>query len=149
LGRGVDAIVFRKALSGDLMSETPKRRSTDRVSSAPTFVGSGTTLTGNLDCRGDLIIGGAVVGDSKVQGTATLSEGGRWDGRLNATTAVIAGELYGEIVATEKLEIRKTARIRGAVSARSIAIAQGAVIEGEMAVTSGAPIVRYDEKRKE
>ncbi|MFL6578774.1 MAG: polymer-forming cytoskeletal protein [Povalibacter sp.] len=131
------------------MSDTPQRRSTDRLSSSPTFVGAGTTLTGNLDCQGDLIIGGVVIGDGKVQGSTTLSEGGRWEGRLHAKTAVIAGELHGEIVATEKLEIRKTARVRGAVTARSIAIARGAVIEGEMAVTSGAPIVHYDEKRAE
>ena len=62
---------------------------------------------------------------------------------------MIAGEWYGEIVASEKLEIRKTARIHGSVTARSIAVAQGAVIEGEMAVTSGAPVVHYDEKRKD
>jgi cytoskeletal protein CcmA (bactofilin family) len=131
------------------MSDTPRRRSSDRVSSSPTFIGAGTTLTGNLDCQGDLIVGGIVVGDSKVQGSVTLSEGGRWDGRLTTKTAVIAGELHGEVVAHEKLEIRKTARIRGAVTARSIAIARGAVIEGEMAVTSGAPIVHYDEKRQD
>jgi len=131
------------------MNDTPRRRSSDRVSSSPTFIGAGTTLTGNLDCQGDLIVAGNVVGDSKVQGSVTLSENGRWDGRLHTKTAVIAGELHGEIVASEKLEIRKSARIRGAVSARSIAIARGAVIEGEMAVTSGAPIVHYDEKRAE
>lgn len=131
------------------MNDTPRRRSSDRVSSSPTFIGAGTTLTGNLECQGDLIVAGNIVGDSKVQGSVTLSENGCWDGRLHTKTAVIAGELHGEIVASEKLEIRKSARIRGAVSARSIAIARGAVIEGEMAVTSGAPIVHYDEKRQE
>ena len=131
------------------MSDSPRRRATDRASGSPTFIGVGTTLTGNLDCEGDLIVGGVVVGDSKVRGTVTLSEGGRWDGRLHTGTAIVAGELRGEIVASEKLEIRKSARIRGAVSGRSIAIARGAVIEGEMSVTSGAPIVHYDEKRKD
>jgi cytoskeletal protein CcmA (bactofilin family) len=131
------------------MNDTPRRRSTDRASGSPTFIGAGTTLTGNLNCEGDLMVSGIVVGDSKVKGTVTVSEHGRWDGRLHTTTAVNAGELHGEIVASEKLEIRKTARIRGAVTARSIAIARGAVIEGEMAVTSGAPIIHYDEKRQE
>ena len=131
------------------MSDSPRRRATDRASGSPTFIGVGTTLTGNLECEGDLIVGGVVVGDSQVRGTVTLSEGGRWDGRLHTGTAIVAGELHGEIVASEKLEIRKSARIRGAVSGRSIAIARGAVIEGEMSVTSGAPIVHYDEKRRD
>ena len=119
------------------------------MSSSPTFIGVGTTLTGNLDCEGDLIVGGTVMGESTVRGSVTLSEGGKWEGRLKVKSAVIAGEWYGEITVAEKLEIRKTARIRGAVSARSIAIAQGAVIEGEMAVTSGQPVVHYEEKRKD
>ncbi|HEU4485669.1 MAG TPA: polymer-forming cytoskeletal protein [Povalibacter sp.] len=131
------------------MTDSPRRRATDRVSGSPTFIGVGSTLTGNLDCQGDLIIGGVVIGESTVRGTVTLSEGGRWEGRLNASNVVVAGEWHGEIIASEKLEIRKSARIRGAVTARSIAVAQGAVIEGEMAVTSGAAVVHYDEKRKE
>jgi cytoskeletal protein CcmA (bactofilin family) len=131
------------------MTDNPRRRATDRATSSPTFIGAGTTLTGNLACEGDLIIGGNVIGDSTVRGAFTLSEGARWEGRLSVKNAVIAGEWHGEIIATEKLEIRKSARIRGAVTARSIAVAKGAVIEGEMAVTSGAPIVHYDEKRKE
>jgi cytoskeletal protein CcmA (bactofilin family) len=131
------------------MTDSPRRRATDRASGSPTFVGVGSTLTGNLDCQGDLIMGGVVIGESTVRGTVTLSEGGRWEGRLNASNVVIAGEWHGEIICSEKLEIRKSARIRGAVTARSIAVAQGAVIEGEMAVTSGAAVVHYDEKRKE
>lgn len=129
------------------MSDSPRRRLTDRVSSSPTFIGVGTTLTGNLDCEGDLVVGGHVVGDSKVGSAFTLSEGGRWEGKLQVRTAIVAGEWVGEIVVSEKLEIRKSARIRGVVSARSIAVAQGALIDGEMAVTSGAPVVRYEEKR--
>lgn len=131
------------------MADNPRRRATDKIASSPTFIGAGTTLTGNLNCEGDLIVGGIVIGDSKVRGAVTLSDGGRWEGRLQAANVVVAGEWHGEIIASEKLEIRKTARIHGAVTARSIAIAQGAVIEGEMAVTSGQPVIHYDEKRKE
>jgi len=129
------------------MADAPRRRLADRVSSSPTFVGVGTTLTGNLACEGDLVVGGAVIGDGSVRGAFTLSEGGRWEGRIEAQAAVIAGEWRGDIVIGEKLEIRKTARIRGSVTARSIAVAQGAVIDGDMSVTSGAPIVTYEEKR--
>lgn len=130
------------------MSDAPRRRLSDKVSATPTFVGVGTTLSGNLDCEGDLVVGGQVIGDSVVRGSFTLAEGARWEGRLHVKSAVIAGEWLGEIAASEKLEIRKSARIRGLVSARSIAVAQGALIEGEMQVTTGAPVVRYEEKRR-
>jgi cytoskeletal protein CcmA (bactofilin family) len=129
-------------------NETPRRRITDRLSSSPTFIGAGSRLVGNLDCEGDLVVAGAVRGDTVTGGSFTLSEGGRWEGKIQAANAVIAGEIEGALTASDKLEIRKTARIRGAVSARSLAIAEGALIEGDMSVTSGAPVVHYDEKRK-
>ena len=129
------------------MTDIPKRRVSDKTSSTPTFIGVGTDLAGSLRCHGDLVVGGHAQADCSVAGSFTLSEGGSWEGRLHAANAVIAGEVTGEIVIAEKLEIRKTARIRGSVSARSIAVAQGALIDGEMAVTSGAPVVRYEEKR--
>jgi cytoskeletal protein CcmA (bactofilin family) len=128
------------------MSE-PRRRHADRISASPTFIGAGSKLTGNLDCEGDLVVGGHVNGEGNVRGAFTLSEGGQWEGKIHAANAVIAGDVIGTIAVSEKLEIRKTARIRGVVSARTIAVAQGAVIDGEMSVTSGAPVISYEEKR--
>ena len=129
------------------MAATPQRRVSDKTSSTPTFIGVGTEFVGNLRCQGDLVVGGHAQADCVVAGSATLSEGGSWQGKLHAANAVIAGDVVGELVIAEKLEIRKTARIRGSVSARSIAVAKGALIDGQMSVTSGAPVVTYEEKR--
>jgi cytoskeletal protein CcmA (bactofilin family) len=130
------------------MSEAPRRRHADKVSVSPTFIGAGSKLTGNLECEGDLVVGGHVNGEGNVRSAFTLSEGGLWEGKIQAANAVIAGEVTGTVSVSDKLEIRKSARIRGIVIARIIAIAQGAVIDGEMSVTSGAPVVSYQEKRK-
>jgi cytoskeletal protein CcmA (bactofilin family) len=115
---------------------------------SPTFIGGGSKFTGNLDCEGDLVVGGHVNGEGHVRGALTLSEEGHWEGTIHASNAVIAGQVTGTVAVSEKLEIRKSARIRGIVNARTIAVAQGAVIDGEMAVTSGAPVVSYEEKRQ-
>jgi cytoskeletal protein CcmA (bactofilin family) len=128
------------------MSEAPRRRLSDKMPSSPTLIGVGTVVVGNLECEGDLIVGGSVQGDSSVRGSFSLFDTARWVGRVEARFAVIAGELQGELHVIEKLEIRKSARIRGMVSARSVAVAQGAVIEGDLSVISG-DVVRYDEKR--
>lgn len=131
------------------MSDTPRRRLADRGSGSPTFIGAGSRFTGELECAGDLVVVGRMHGDAVVQGALTLSAGARWEGRVRAADAVIAGEIEGIVAITEKLEIRGTARIRGAVSARTIAIAKGAIIEGDMSVMSGAPIVEFEEKRRD
>ena len=130
------------------MTETPRRRLTDKVSGSPTFIGHGTIMTGDLQCQGDLVVAGNVTGDCIVRGAFTLADGASWEGRLQAENAVIAGQVHGSLMIAEKIEIRKSARIRGAVSARIIAVAQGALVEGDLAVTSGASVVRFEERRE-
>lgn len=131
------------------MSDMPRRRLADRVSSSPTFIGAGARFKGNLECDADLVVAGTVDGEGVVRGSLTLSPGGRWEGQVRAANAVIAGEVEGVVTVEEKLEIRKTARIRGAVAAPTIAIAQGAIVDGEMSATSGAAVIHYQEKRQD
>jgi cytoskeletal protein CcmA (bactofilin family) len=129
------------------MSDIPHRRITDRTGSSPTLIGTGSTFTGNFDCGGDLVVSGNIIGNSRVAGSLTLADTGHWQGDIVATTAIIGGEIRGNLTITEKLEVRKSARIRGTVQAKQIAIATGAVIDGDMSVTSNLPVVRFDEKR--
>ena len=70
-----------------------------------------------------------------------------WHGEIHAQAAVIAGRITGKLVVTDKLEIGATAVIRADIVARSIAIARGAVINGTVTVTSGQPVMEFEEKR--
>jgi cytoskeletal protein CcmA (bactofilin family) len=129
------------------MSELPKRRLLDEIGSSPTFVADGCRLTGDLETNGPLVVCGAVRGDGKIAGALRMSAQAAWDGEIHAQHAIIAGKITGKLVVAEKLEIGSTAVIRADVSARSIAIARGAVIQGEVMVTSGAEVVQFEEKR--
>jgi cytoskeletal protein CcmA (bactofilin family) len=51
------------------------------------------------------------------------------------------------LIVRDKLEIGYTAVIRGKVSARTVAIAKGAIVDGEIEVTSDVPVMRFEEKR--
>jgi cytoskeletal protein CcmA (bactofilin family) len=66
---------------------------------------------------------------------------------VRARSAVIAGKLTGSIMVEDRLEVGAAAHIKGHVTAKSLAIARGAVIEGDIQVTSGEPIVQFEEKR--
>ena len=116
------------------MSDTPRRRLLDRMAGTPSLLAAGSRLVGDIETPGALIASGHVQGDGRVEGELALS-------------AVIAGAISGAILVTEKIEIAATAVIRGRVSARRIALARGATVEGEITVTSGEPIVQFDEKR--
>ena len=126
-----------------------ERRLTDRKGACWSFIGAGAVMAGNLKSDGDLIVSGSVKGEVKARGAFTLRSGGRWEGNVEAASAVLAGEVQGNVSVTEKLEIHKSARIRGSLRAHAIAVADGATIEGNITVTSSAPITRFEEKRKE
>jgi len=129
------------------MSETPKRRLIDQIGTSPTFVAEGCRLTGDLETPGALVVCGTIHGDGKVAGMLSMAAKSHWEGEVHAQAAVIAGHVIGKLVIEGKIEIGATAVIRASVLARSIAIAKGAVIEGDVTVTSGQPVVQFDERR--
>ena len=129
------------------MSESPRRRLLDAVSSSPTFIGEGTKFVGSLSSTGPFVLCGHLKGDGRIDGPLNLAVSGHWEGVVQATQAVIAGRVTGDLRIDEKLEIGETAVIRGSVTARTLAIAKGAVVDGDITVTSGTPITRFEEKR--
>lgn len=130
------------------MVDELKRRLADRTSGSPTVLAQGVTFTGDLVAPGALVLSGTVRGDGDIGGTLSIARGARWEGQVRARTAVVAGELIGSLIVTDRLEVGAAAVVRGRVTARSLAIARGAVIEGDILVTSGEPIVQFEEKRQ-
>ena len=128
------------------MSEQ-KRRFFEGISAAPTFIGAESVIMGNIRGAGDFVVCGEVHGDGDLEGGLNLSVTGIWLGCIHAQQAVVAGKITGGLKVRDKLEIGYTAVIRGKVSARTIAIAKGAIVDGEIEVTSGAPVLEFDEKR--
>jgi cytoskeletal protein CcmA (bactofilin family) len=136
------------------MSEQ-KRRFLDRTApqaplgGSPTVIGADSVFIGNLRGKGQFVISGEVHGDGELRGTLHLAASASWHGNIRAHQASVAGKIEGALDVADKLEIGHTAVIRGRVSARTITIAKGAIVEGEIEVTSDAPIVQFEEKRGE
>jgi cytoskeletal protein CcmA (bactofilin family) len=129
------------------MSDQPKRRLLDEIGTSPTFVADGCVLTGDLETNGPIVVCGSVRGDGKIGGALRMAAGASWTGDVRARFGIIAGKVTGRLVIAEKLEIGATAVIRADVVAKSIAVAKGAVIEGQVTITSGEPVVEFVEKR--
>jgi len=130
------------------MSEAPKRRLVDQLGVSPTFVAEGCRFTGDIETSGPLVVCGAIRGDGRVGGALSMAAKAQWDGEIHAQAAVVAGRISGKLVIEEKLEVGSTAVIRADIVARSIAVAKGAVIDGEVTITSGQPIIRFEERRR-
>jgi len=129
------------------MSDLPRRRLLDRIGNSPSLLAPSTRLTGDIETAGALLVNGEVHGNGRVGGELAVAAGAHWEGDVHAQRATVAGRITGSLTVTDKLEIGATALIRGRVTARMIAIARGAKIEGEMVVTGGEPVHVFEEKR--
>jgi cytoskeletal protein CcmA (bactofilin family) len=129
------------------MSAIPRRRFLDRLSGSPSLLSTGSRLSGDVETTGPLMIGGHIVGDGRIGGELSIGPDAHWEGNVYATRAVVAGKVTGSIVVSGKIEIAATAVIRGRVSACTIAMALGATIDGDVAITGTEPIVEFEERR--
>ena len=124
-----------------------KRRIQDSTNGPTTYVAASTTIAGTITGKGAYVFCGTVEGDCDIDGPLTLAAGGRWKGTLKATDIVVAGVVEGDVIAMQRVEILGTARVTGSLAGNSIAVAEGAIIEGEIKVTSGAEPTTFQEKR--
>lgn len=125
-----------------------KRRIQDSRSGPMTYVSPSTRIVGTIGGQGAYVFSGTIEGDCDIDGSLTLAEGGRWKGSMNATDIVVGGSVEGDVVARQQIEIVATARITGSLRGNLIAVAEGAIIDGEIRVTSGRAPVKFHEKRQ-
>ena len=127
------------------MATSKRRRTLDSLDGFSTSIGSDNNFKGSLSGTGHSIILGSVEGDCDLSGTLVVGEGGVWTGNITVDNIVIAGEVKGNIKAKKKIDIVSTAKIRGSLTSPFIAIAEGAIHEGEIHM---AKVKRYTDQRE-
>jgi len=123
-----------------------KRRALDRTE-FPTVIGEYATYRGNLAGTGNYLIHGRAEGSCNIDGHLLLGPTSYWLGDIIATHLVISGEVVGDVYASAKLELQATARIRGNITSPVIAMAEGALYDGEIRMRPRPQLVRFNEKR--
>jgi cytoskeletal protein CcmA (bactofilin family) len=95
------------------------------------FVGNGTTLTGEASFKGMLRVDGGLSGNVRSQdGTLIVSTNGRVEANVEVAVAQIYGTVKGDITATKRIEMGRTAKVTGNIQTPTLAIEQGAIFEG-------------------
>jgi len=127
------------------MATSKGRRTLDSLDGFSTSIGPDNVFKGSLSGTGHSIILGSVEGDCDLDGTLVVGEGGVWTGNITVDNIVIAGEVNGDVVAKKKMDVVSTAKIHGSLTCPLIAIAEGAVHEGEIHM---AKVKRYTDQRE-
>ncbi|MCU1264014.1 MAG: Integral rane protein CcmA involved in cell shape determination [Acidobacteria bacterium] len=100
------------------------------------FVGSGTVVTGEASFKAMMRIDGQMSGRvSSTGGTLVIGTNGRVDANIEVAVATVHGTVNGDIIATQRLELGRSAKVSGNIQTPSLMIEQGAVFEGSCKMT--------------
>jgi cytoskeletal protein CcmA (bactofilin family) len=120
------AVTSPKALTE---SETIAREIKDGTLSG--FVGSGTVVTGESSFKSMLRVDGRFSGRvTSTSGTLIVGAGGQVDANIEVSVCTIHGVVNGDIIAGQRIELGRAAKLNGNIQTPSLVIEQGAVFEG-------------------
>jgi cytoskeletal protein CcmA (bactofilin family) len=103
------------------------------------FVGSGTAFTGETVFKAMMRIDGQLSGRiTSTSGTLVIGTNGKVDANIEVAVATVHGTVNGDIIATQRLELGRSAKVNGNIQAPSLIIEQGAIFEGSCKMTQPA-----------
>jgi cytoskeletal protein CcmA (bactofilin family) len=103
------------------------QRQTARGSSS--VIGAGLTITGNLECKGELHIDGKVEGEIRAR-RIIIGQGAHTTGNLVAEAVEVRGGVQGSIRGNA-VAFQSSSRVEADVFHNSLTIEQGAFFEGK------------------
>lgn len=95
------------------------------------FVGHGTVLTGETNFQMMLRVDGHLTGSVTSEGgTLIVGTNGQVDANVSVGVATVNGIINGDVIATEKIQLGRTARVNGNIATPRLVIEEGAIFEG-------------------
>jgi len=114
------------------------------------FVGGGTVVTGEANFKAMMRVDGHLSGRvSSSSGTLIVGANGKVDANIEVAIAIIHGTINGDIIATQRLELGRAAKVNGNIQTPSLVIEQGAVFEGSckmLQMTAAADKAKREKK---
>lgn len=104
-----------------------------RQSGTTASIGKSVMIKGTIISREDLYLDGEFEGGVELQEhRLTIGPNGRVQANVKAREIVVIGTIHGNVEATEKIEVRKEARLIGDIRTARIVIEDGAYFKGSI-----------------
>ena len=96
-------------------------------------IGKSVVVKGNILSREDLIVDGDVEGAIEMmEHRLTVGPNGTLKAMVKAREIIVIGTIHGNVEATDKIEIRKEAKLVGDIKTQRIVIEDGAYFKGSI-----------------
>lgn len=159
MARGVEAGEGRERREGvergvQGTPEPPVR--SPRAATPPSCIDDATEFEGKIQSSKTIRIDGRVKGEVHCSQAVIVGESASVEAVIHAASVIISGEVKGDLSATSKITLQKTARVTGDLRTPGIVIEEGALLEGrivigpdEQTVAETKPATRAAEKPRE
>ena len=94
------------------------------------FLGKDTEFEGKLSFSGAVRIDGRFNGEIFTQGTLIVGESAFIESNIHVSHIVVSGEIRGNILADNRIEIHAPGKVFGNIQAPTVVIDEGVVFEG-------------------
>ena len=111
----------------------PTRRVEEATTRAAAVIGKTILVKGSVSGKEDLLVDGRMDGDVDLpENRLTVGPGGHIEGKIRAREIVIYGVVQGNLEASERVEIRKNAKVIGDLKASRPVIEDEAYFKGNV-----------------
>jgi cytoskeletal protein CcmA (bactofilin family) len=102
-------------------------------------IGKSVVIKGELSGSEDLYVDGNVEGKIELRNhTLTVGSNGNVKADVTAKSVIVQGKLNGAVIASDRVELKKSAIVNGDVTTQRIAIEEGAFLKGKVDIQKEA-----------
>jgi cytoskeletal protein CcmA (bactofilin family) len=117
-----------------------RRGKRPRRSDLTAFIDEGSEMEGRYTFRGTVMLNGRFKGEISSEDTLIIGERGVVEADIRAGRVQVNGEITGNVRATERIDLKRTARMYGDVEAPVVVVEEGVVFEGHCRMAKSSPM---------
>jgi cytoskeletal protein CcmA (bactofilin family) len=120
--------MFRKKKSATMSAKS---------SDLSAYIDEASQIEGKYTFSGTVMLNGKLTGEIWSDDTLIVGEKGVVHASVRAGIVLVSGEVRGNVVATERVELRGVAKVYGDVEAPVVVVEEGVLFEGHCRMTKG------------
>ena len=121
------------------MWRSRKENGRSKRSGLGAFLDEGSEIEGRYTCTGTVMLDATLRGEVTAKDTLIIGERGVVEATVRAAVLVVRGQVIGNVTASERVELKGSARVTGDVEAPVVVMEPGAVLDGQCRMTKEKP----------